>query len=123
MRSLITLYISDLFKPEVKEFHFQVLLPIIMAKAGEMNKNLDGDPNFKVSMGWLDKFKFRYGIRQLDISGEKLSANSAVVAEFKEQIKLKIQFDLKLVREQVYNCDETGLNWKYLSQKILASFS
>jgi len=82
--------------------------PIITTKAGEMNKKLDGDPNFKASTGWLDKFKFRHGIRQLDVSGEKLSANSAVIAEFKERFKLKIQCDLKLVREQVYNCDETG---------------
>ncbi|XP_060854978.1 jerky protein homolog-like [Metopolophium dirhodum] len=97
--------------------------PIITTKAGGMNKKLDGDPNFKASTGWLDKFKFRHGIHQLDISGEKLSANSAVIAEFKEQFKLKIQCDLKLVREQVYNCDETGLNWKALPQKTLTSFS
>ncbi|KAL4135498.1 hypothetical protein QTP88_007104 [Uroleucon formosanum] len=97
--------------------------PIITTKAGEMNKKLDGDPNIKASTGCLDKFKFRHGIRQLDISGEKLSANSAVIAEFKEQFKLKIQYDLKFVREQVYNCDETGLNWKALPQKTLTSFS
>lgn len=97
--------------------------PIITTKAGEMNKKLDSDPNFKASTGWLDKFKFRHGIRQLDISGEKLSANSAVIAEFQEQFILKIQYDLKLVREQVYNCDETGLNWKALPQKTLTSFS
>lgn len=51
----------------------------------------------------VDKFKFRHGIRQLDVSGEELSANKAVVAEFKEQFKLKIQSDLKLVKEQVCN--------------------
>jgi ribosomal protein S10 len=50
--------------------------PVIMAKAVEMNKKLDGDPKFKASIGWLDKFKCRHGIRKLDISGEKLSANS-----------------------------------------------
>uniref|UniRef100_A0A2S2R2Q4 Jerky-like n=1 Tax=Sipha flava TaxID=143950 RepID=A0A2S2R2Q4_9HEMI len=97
--------------------------PIIMAKASIINKKLDGDPNFKASMGWLDKFKFRHSIRQLDINGEKIGENSAVVAEFKEKFKSKIQSHLNLVREQVYNCDETGLNWKTLPQKTLASFS
>lgn len=88
-----------------------------------MNKKLNGIPNFKASMRFLDKFKFRHGIRQLDITREKLSANFAVVAEFKEQFKFKIQSELKLIREQVYNYDETGLNWKALPQKTLASFS
>lgn len=96
--------------------------PIIMAKAVQMNKKLNGDPAFKASIGWLDKFKFRHGIRQLEISGEKLSANSSVISEFREQFN-EIIADLGLVREQVYNCDETGLNWKALPQKTLASFS
>lgn len=48
-------------------------------------------------------FKFRYGIRQLDTSGEKLIVNSVFVAEFKEQLfKFKIKYDLKLVREKCY---------------------
>ncbi|KAG5873643.1 hypothetical protein JTB14_036189 [Gonioctena quinquepunctata] len=49
--------------------------PIIMTKAIEMIEKLDADPNFKASMGCLVKFKFRHGIRQLDISGEKLCNN------------------------------------------------
>jgi len=63
-----------------------------MTKASEINKRLDGDPNFKASMGWLDKFKFRHSIRRLNISGNKLSANCSIVAEFKEQFKSNIQF-------------------------------
>jgi len=73
--------------------------PIIMAKAIAMIRKLNGDPNFKASIGWPYKFKFRQGIRQLDISGEKFSANCAVVAKFKEKFKFKIQSELKLVRE------------------------
>lgn len=96
--------------------------PIIMTKAIEMNKQLDGDPNFKASMGWLDKFKFRHGIQQLNFSGKQLKANSAVVADFKEQLNLKIS-KLNFIREQIYNCDENRLNWKALPQKTLVSLS
>lgn len=51
-----------------------------------------------------------------------MSANSAVVGEYKEDFLWQIS-NLGLVREQVYNCDETGLNWKALPQKTLASVS
>lgn len=51
-----------------------------------MSKKLpiNGDQNCKASVGWLDKFKSCHGICQLAISGEKMSANSAVVREYKE---------------------------------------
>jgi hypothetical protein len=52
----------------------------------------------------------------------KLSVHSAVIAEYREQFKEKLA-KLNLVREQVYNCDEIGLNWKALPQKTLASLS
>lgn len=58
--------------------------PIIMAKAVVMNKKLNADPNFKASVGWIDKFKFRHGIRQLNISGERLSADSTGIANFRK---------------------------------------
>ncbi len=96
--------------------------PIIMAKAAVMNKKLNGDSDFKASVGWVDKFKFRHGIRQLDISGEKLSADTTAIADFQEMLMSKIS-ELNLVREQVHNCDETGLNWKALPQKTLATIS
>lgn len=75
-----------------------------------MNKKLEDVQNFLTSIVWLDKFKRCHDIRRLDINGDKLSANSKVVAEFKEHFKFKIQSVIKLVREQVFNCYETGLN-------------
>lgn len=96
--------------------------PIIQAKAIEINKKVGGDSSFKASIGWLEKFKSRHGIRQLDISGEKLSADSTVVADYRKKLEQIIK-ERKLVKEQVFNCDETGLNWKALPQKTLASLS
>lgn len=96
--------------------------PILMQKALEMNVKLKGDPQFKASTGWLGKFKLRHGIRQLSIQGEVMSANSECVKEYCENLVLKIS-RLGLNREQVYNCDESGLYWKALPTKTLASGS
>lgn len=97
--------------------------PIIQQKALDFNKKIQScDPSFKASTGWLDKFKNRHGIRQLSIEGEKLSANSAVVSEYVSKLQAEIK-NRNLTRSQVYNCDETGLNWKTLPQRTLASSS
>lgn len=97
--------------------------PIIQQKALDFNKKIQScDPSFKASTGWLDKFKNRHGIRQLSIEGEKLSANSAVVSEYVSKLQAEIK-NRNLTRSQVYNCDETGLNWKALPQRTLASSS
>lgn len=65
---------------------------------------------FKTSIGYgLIKFKFRHGIRQLNISGEKLTAHSEVVANCKEQLNLEIP-ELNLIKEQVCNEDEIVFN-------------
>ena len=37
--------------------------PIICEKAFIINKKLGGDPHFKATTGWLQKFKLRHGIR------------------------------------------------------------
>lgn len=49
-----------------------------------------------------------------NIFGEKLSADNSVIAEQWEILKKEIEKQ-KLMKENVYNCDETGLNWKALS--------
>lgn len=47
---------------------------MLREKTLKFNERLNGDPNFKASNGWLIKFQARYGIRGLNICGEKLSA-------------------------------------------------
>ncbi|XP_069684528.1 protein bric-a-brac 1-like isoform X12 [Periplaneta americana] len=39
--------------------------PLICEKALDLNKKLDGPPDFKASSGWLQNFKTRHGIREL----------------------------------------------------------
>ncbi|KAJ8937653.1 hypothetical protein NQ318_002169, partial [Aromia moschata] len=46
---------------------------LICEKAKFFYAQIVGNEDFKGSAGWLQKFKKRFGIRQLSISGEKLS--------------------------------------------------
>lgn len=95
--------------------------PLISEKALYFNKQLNGDENFKASTGWLEKFKNRHGIRQLNMTGEKLSAASTgEIDEFKKKFQNKM-IESGLTRDQVYNADETGLFYKALPTRTLAS--
>lgn len=97
--------------------------PIIAEKALFFNAKLNGDPELKASSGWLDNFKSRHGVRELNIEGEKLGAASVeTVNAFKIKFQ-KMIGENGFTREQVYNADETGLNYKTLPTKTLASFS
>ena len=58
-----------------------------MKKQFNSTKNLRGRSNFQASTGWLKRFKSRHGIRELQIEGEKLSADSSAAGLFK--IKLR----------------------------------
>lgn len=81
---------------------------------------LNGDPNFKATTGWLQRFKSRHGIRELDIQGERLSADVASAENFKKTFNEFCKaggFEPK----NIYNADETGLNWKKLPTKSLVS--
>lgn len=97
--------------------------PIVSVKALQFNAALNGEPNFKASDGWVTNFKNRHGIRELNIVGEKMSAaGEEVVKNFKGNFAKMID-ELGLCRDQVYNADETGLNYKALPRKTLASIS
>ncbi|XP_043466354.1 tigger transposable element-derived protein 2-like [Leptopilina heterotoma] len=94
--------------------------PIVSAKALFFNEELNGDANFKATNGWLEKFKNRHGIRELNIEEEKMSAASVeIVNDFKVKFQ-KIIDENGFTRDQVYNADETGLNYKALPTKTLA---
>ncbi|XP_037959124.1 jerky protein homolog-like [Teleopsis dalmanni] len=81
-------------------------------------KEKEGD--FYASDGWFQGFKKRYGIRLLQISGEKLSSQSQLVDPFKEKLKDKIA-EFELCNDQLYNADESGLFWKLLPEKTYVS--
>lgn len=98
--------------------------PLLQEKAKHFSMQLNGESadheSFKASTGWLDKFKNRYGIRNLSIQGEKLSAAEETVEPFLQKLNKVIE-ERGLILEQIYNADETGLLWKCLPQRTLVS--
>lgn len=54
------------------------------------------------------------------MSGEKLSADVTEISNFIETLQAKIN-ELGLTPEQVYNADETGLNWRQLPTKTFVT--
>ena len=82
-----------------------------MQKALELNKKLGGSSDFKASTGWLKNFKSRNGIRELQIERESLSSDATSVNQMKEKFHEMVTSE-GYSRDDIYNADETGLNWK-----------
>lgn len=94
--------------------------PIIQAKAKALSQHFPGEKDFVASDGWLSKWKKRYGIRKLHIEGEKLSADYEAAILFCDQLQDVLEkggYSL----DQLYNCDETGLNFKMMPSTTLAA--
>ena len=80
--------------------------------------NPEAEKPFISSSGYQWRFCNRYGIRNLSIAGEKLHANRDAAEEFKTDFPGLIDsYDLN----QIFNCDETGLCYRLLPKKTLAS--
>lgn len=68
-----------------------------------------GNNTFKASSGWLDKFKHRYSIKEHNKHGESQSAPIEQIPEMREKLKDVLK---NYRKEDIFNCDETGLYWK-----------
>jgi hypothetical protein len=60
----------------------------------------------------LDWWRKWFGVRQLNITGKKLSACTEEIATFTTKLAKIIEEDFS--SDQMYNCDEMGLNYKIL---------
>ncbi|XP_028658938.1 jerky protein homolog-like [Erpetoichthys calabaricus] len=94
--------------------------PLLLEKAKWFHCKMKIPEPFAASQGWLQCFKSRHGIRQLDIQGEKLSSDSDAAALYVTEFKRLVEAH-DLSPEQLYNADETGLYWKALPSKTLVS--
>ncbi|KAL0871135.1 hypothetical protein ABMA27_004918 [Loxostege sticticalis] len=102
---------------EKRSQRYYITGPILREMAIELNRVLGGPSNFQASSGWLKSFKARHSI-QLPTQGQTLYASSSAAESF----KMKLWDMLKgegYSCENVYNADETWLNWKALPRKTL----
>lgn len=56
---------------------------LLKDKSLHFNKVVGADEQFKSSEGWLESWKNRYGVRKLQIFGEKISADQKDVDNFR----------------------------------------
>lgn len=94
--------------------------PLVCEKALQFNEKLGGPADFKASSGWLRNFKLRHGIRELEIHGEKLSSDLNAAETYKKRFPAMVR-EKGYSKDDVYNADETGVNWRALPRKSLAS--
>lgn len=93
---------------------------LLKAQALKFHREIctDRECSFSASSSWVTKFKNRHNIRYLKITGEKLSADLSAIEPFKKELIEKIDL-LGLTLDQVYNCDESALQFKLLPPKTL----
>lgn len=73
---------------------------------------------FQASGGWLKRFKDRHGIRQLQLTGEKASADEEAAKHVTFSLANVItEGNYKL--ENIYNADESGLNHRAMPKRTL----
>ncbi|CAF3287422.1 unnamed protein product [Rotaria socialis] len=91
--------------------------PILQEKSREVAESLgDKMDSFKASNGWLEKFRIRHNISFRVISGESLSVDVTIVDDWVQRIpKIIDDYDPK----DIFNCDETGLFFKFMPDKSL----
>lgn len=94
--------------------------PILKEKALAIHQKIENRREFVASEGWIDRWKKRHGVHFASVSGEKLSADATGAADFKTKFEEMIAME-ELTPEQVYNMDETGLNFKMLPDKTFLS--
>ena len=87
--------------------------PQLIEKAKQIATCL-GKHEFKGSNGWLEKWKKRYNIKQLQINGESGDVQGPTVDSWKERLP---ELVAGYSRDDIWNIDETGLFWKALPDR------
>ena len=95
--------------------------PILCEKAIQLSKKLFGEGyKFVASEGWKWRFCDRHGIRSISSQGEKLAADTDAAVDFVPRFRAVIE-SRNISLDQIFNCDETGLNFRLLPEKTLAA--
>ena len=72
-----------------------------------------GSPNFKASNGWLDRWKRRYNVKRMKISGESKEVRGETVDSWKERLPELLRGYSK---KDIWNLDETACFWRALPE-------
>ena len=89
--------------------------PLLIEKGEEIAKSL-GLTDFKMSHGWIDRFKARHQIKCKVVSGEAASAKNIDITNWDTTLKEILE---NYEPRNIYNADETGLFYKCLPNKSL----
>ena len=79
---------------------------------GSSNK----EETFSVSRGQFDRFRKRFRLHIVAFAGESASADKWAALQFTSMLRQLIE-EKGYVSSQVFNCDETGFNWKMMPNK------
>jgi uncharacterized protein CbrC (UPF0167 family) len=82
----------------------------------ESTEEKDTKP-FTASKGWLHRFRNRHNLKNIKSTGEAASANEEAVATFLAELKRLLEEE-GYHPKQVSNCDETGLFWKKMPNRM-----
>lgn len=75
-----------------REKNFQVSGDMLKQKAKFLHAKInENQGQFHASDGWLQRFKTRFGVRFIKITGEKLSSQPELVEPFKRKLKNKME--------------------------------
>ncbi|KAJ8896856.1 hypothetical protein PR048_002202 [Dryococelus australis] len=78
---------------------------MLTEQAKIFNNQLDTPVECDFSQGWLSRLTSRHGVLLYSMSGDKLPVHKAAADKF----VYELVSDEKVISEQVYNADETGL--------------
>ena len=84
----------------------------LIEKARQIAERL-GKPNFSGSRGWLDKWKKRYNIKMVKVSGESGDVSGQTVDSWKEKLPEIVS---SYSKEDIWNMDESVVFWQALPE-------
>ena len=87
--------------------------PQLIEKGKEIAEKL-GKSAFKGSRGWLEKWKKRYNVKQVKISGESADVSGETVDSWKERLP---EIIAGYEQDDIWNMDRTGVFWQGLPDR------
>lgn len=98
-----------------RENNIRITGPVLQNKALQLNQQYgENKKNFSASTGWLDRWKKRYGLHTLNESLDLLPVTIPNILEHFQYHNTEEELSL----DQIYNCDETVLNYKEVPFEI-----